>query len=598
MRQSLLYSLVLLSLLACSQSAPKPKALPPTIGQALNGLFNEYWERQAQLFPLEATQEGDNRYNDLLPNDQTAEFRHSLKLFYQEQLEKLSLFDRQALSPNDQISYDLFQYKLSMQLEELSYELWKIPFQQFWGLPLTMGQLGSGQQFQPFKTVQDYENWIGRIKGFTLWTDSAIANFRLGIKSGFVLPKVLVTKMIPQMNELVVKDPTQSLFYEPIKHFPANFSGAQKEKLAEAYAYAIRTELIPSYKKLRDFLQHDYLPKARRSHGLSALPGGKETYAYLVRYWTTTDITPDQIYAIGLSEVKRIRTEMEKIKEQVGFEGTLKEFFVNLRQDPKLMPFKRSEEILQAFRDIHQKIKPHLKSMFGRTPKTPFEIRQTEEFRAASASAEYSQGAADGSRPGIFYIPITDASQFNITSGMESLFLHEAIPGHHYQISLQQENTLLPKFRRFAWYGAFGEGWALYTESLGKELGLYTDPYQYMGALGDEMHRALRLVVDVAIHTKGKTREQAIQYLMDNEPISLEGATAEIERYMAIPAQALSYKMGALKIWELRKRYEQELGPIFKLAAFHDELLKDGVMPLAVVERKMDEWAASLKPLN
>jgi uncharacterized protein (DUF885 family) len=254
------------------------------------------------------------------------------------------------------------------------------------------------------------------------------------------------------------------------------------------------------------------------------------------------------------------------------------------------MPFKTPQDVLSAFDGIHKKMEPQLRSMFGRVPKTPFEVRQTEAFRAASASAEYNQGSPDGSRPGIFYVPILDATKFNITSGMESLFLHEAIPGHHYQVSLQQENDDLPKFRRFAWYGAYGEGWALYTESLGKELGLYTDPYQYMGALGDEMHRAIRLVVDVAIHTKGMTREQAIKYMMDNEAISEEGAVAEIERYMAIPGQALSYKIGALKIRELRSKYEKQIKN-FKVSDFHDEFLKDGVMPLDVAEGKMDRWA-------
>ena len=259
------------------------------------------------------------------------------------------------------------------------------------------------------------------------------------------------------------------------------------------------------------------------------------------------------------------------------------------------MPYKTSEDVLNAFRDIKKRIDPNLKKMFGRTPKTPFEIRRTEAFRAASASAEYNPGSPDGSRPGIFYVPILDATKFNTTSGMESLFLHEAIPGHHYQISLQQEDTSLPKFRRFAWYGAMGEGWALYCESLGKELGLYTDPYQYMGALGDDIHRGIRLVVDVGMHLKGMTREEAIKYMMDNEAISEEGATAEIERYMAIPGQALSYKIGALKIRELREKYEKQLGEKFKLSDFHDELLKDGVMPLDIMESKMDAWAAKIK---
>jgi len=259
------------------------------------------------------------------------------------------------------------------------------------------------------------------------------------------------------------------------------------------------------------------------------------------------------------------------------------------------MPYKTPQEVLAAFEAIHQRMQPNLVKMFNHTPRTPFEIRQTEAFRAASASAEYNQGSPDGKRPGIFYVPILDATRFNTTSGMESLFLHEAIPGHHYQISLQQEDTLLPAFRRFGGNNAYAEGWALYCESLGKELGLYTDPYQYMGALGDEMHRAVRLVVDVAIHTKGMTREEAIRYMMDNEAISEDGATAEIERYMAIPGQALGYKIGALKIRELRNKYQQELGEKFRLADFHDEILKDGAMPLDVLEKKMDAWEEKQK---
>jgi uncharacterized protein (DUF885 family) len=282
---------------------------------------------------------------------------------------------------------------------------------------------------------------------------------------------------------------------------------------------------------------------------------------------------------------------MDSVRNAVGFTGDLKAFFEFMKTDKRFMPYKKPEDVLNGFRSIQAKIEPNLKKMFLHTPKSPFEIRQTEAFRAASASAEYVPGTPDGQRPGIFYVPILDAATFNLTSGFESLFLHEAIPGHHYQISLQQENTRLPKFRRFAWYGAYGEGWALYCESLGKELGLYTDPYQYMGALGDEIHRAIRLVVDVAMHTKNMSREQAIQYMMENEAISEEGATAEIERYMAIPGQALSYKIGAMKIRALRNKYEKMLGDQFSLAAFHDEFLKDGCMPLEVVEKKMDAWA-------
>ena len=339
-------------------------------------------------------------------------------------------------------------------------------------------------------------------------------------------------------------------------------------------------------------MKNEYLPKSRTTSGIDAVPGGKEIYAFDVKYETTTDKTPAEIYQIGLSEVARIRAQMEAVKTEVGYKGDLKAFFNYLNIDAKFRPYKTPQEVLAAFENIHQRMLPNLQKMFGRTPKTPFEIRETEKFREASASAEYNQGSPDGSRPGIFYVPIPDATKFTTTSGMESLFLHEAIPGHHYQISLQQENTSLPKFRRFGGQNAYVEGWALYSESLGPELGLFKDPYQRMGAMGDEMLRAVRLVVDTGLHSRQMTREQAIEYLLANLSTTRDEATSAIERYMAIPGQALGYKIGQLKIRELRAKYEKQLGSKFKLSNFHDELLKDGSMPLAVLEKKMDAWAA------
>jgi uncharacterized protein (DUF885 family) len=372
---------------------------------------------------------------------------------------------------------------------------------------------------------------------------------------------------------------------------PTSFSEADKKRLTAAYVDMISNAIVPAYKKLGNFLQTEYLPKTRITTGINALPDGDKLYAYLVKFWTTTNKTPEEIYQTGLAEVKRIRATMEEIKTQIKFKGSLDSFFNFMKNDKQFMPFKTAEEVLEATRNIEKRIEPNLKKMFTLTPKTKFEIRQTEAFRAATASAEYYPGLPDGSRPGIYYIPIVDATKFNVTAGMESTFLHEALPGHHYQTSIQTENTALPSFRRFIWYGAYGEGYALYCESLGKELGLYTDPYQYIGALGDEMHRAIRLVVDVAMHTGKMTREQAITYSMENEAISEEGAAAEIERYMVYPGQALSYKTGALKIRELRNKYSKQLGTKFNLASFHNTFLKDGCMPLDLIENSMDDWA-------
>ncbi len=561
----------------------------------LAALFDKYYDERMQLFPLEATTNGDNRFNDQMPVDFTDSYRARLEDFYTKYLSEVNEFDRDHLNGNDKISYDIFKYEMQMSLKGLSFHSNYIPTNQFWGRPLDMGQMGSGSGIQPFKTVQDYDNWLKRASAFTAWTDSAIVYFRKGVAVNYVLPKALVIKMIPQLEAMEVSDVTKSIFWGPINNFPKDFSDEDKQRLTKTYTKLIGEQIIPSYKKLANFLNSEYLQKTRTSTGIDSLPDGDKYYRYLVHYWTTTDKTPDEIYNTGLAEVKRIRGIMDSVKNAVGFKGDLNTFFEYMRTDKKFMPYKTPQDVLNAFHAIQEKEEPYLKTMFGRTPKTKFEIRQTEAFRAESASAEYVQGAPDGSRPGIFYVPILDATKFNTTSGMESLFLHEAIPGHHYQNSLQMEDTSLPKFRRFIWYGAYGEGWALYCESLGKELGLYTDPYQYMGALGDEIHRAIRLVVDVGMHEKAMTREEAIKYMMDNEAISEQGATAEIERYMAIPGQALSYKIGALKIRELRNKYQQELGSKFSLAAFHDEFLKDGCMPLDIAEKKMDAWGEKQK---
>ena len=561
----------------------------------LDKIIADYYEDQLKLSPLSATFNGDNRYNDLLNIDFTDSHRALVKSTLEKYQKSIQEIDRESLNTNDQLTYDLIERDVKLGMEGLSFPENLIPLNQFYGFHLTFAQLGSGSVIQPFVTVKDYDNWSKRMVKGAAYLDSSIVYFRKGLAAGYVLPKALIVKIIPQLDAFNVKDVKESTFYGPIKNFPKSFSEADKKRFTELYVNNIQQIILPAYSRLSTFIKEEYLPKGRLTSGISDIPNGKAYYQYLIRTMTTTDKSADEIYQTGLSEVKRIKTEMEKTKDAVGFKGELKAFFEHMRTDPKFTPFKDPAEVLAAFETIHKKMEPALKTMFGRVPKSPFEIRQTEAFRAASASAEYFAGTEDGKRPGIFYVPITNAKTFNLTSGMESLFLHEAIPGHHYQISLQQENGDLPKFRRFGGNSAYAEGWALYTESLGKELGLYTDPYQYMGALGDEMHRAIRLVVDAGMHSKNMTREEAIKFMMDNEPLNEEGTTAEIERYMAIPAQALSYKIGALKIKEIRERLTKQLGAKFKLSDFHDELLKDGNMPLEVLEKKMDQWANGLK---
>ena len=578
--------LIIVFMISCNN---KTQNLEPN--KELSTTLEKYYEERLKLFPLEATANGDNRYNDKLYVDFTTSYRNKLKEFYTTYFNEIDKYKREELNENDQISYDVFKREMQMSLKSLTFKDNLIPLNQFWGLHLTLGQLGSGDGNQPFKTVEDYDNWIKRAIVFSNYIDSSLVYFRKGMNENYVLPKSLVVKIIPQCKSIVVDDVTTSLFWGPIKKLPSTFSDADKKRITEEYTKLIGEQILPSYKKLGDFFEKEYLAKTRTTSGINGVATGSDYYKYLIEYWTTTNKTPDEIYTTGLAEVKRIREEMERVKTEVKFDGDLKAFFEFMKTDKQFMPYKTPDEVLTAFRSIQKNIDINLSSMFGTTPKTKFEIRQTEAFRAASASAEYNQGSADGTRPGIFYVPIIDATKFNSTSGMESLFLHEAIPGHHYQISLQQENESLPKFRRFSWYGAYGEGWALYCESLGKDLGLYSDPFQYMGALGDEIHRAIRLVVDVAIHTKNMSREEAIKYMMENEAISEEGATAEIERYMAIPAQALSYKTGALKIQELSAKYKKQQGDKFSLKNFHDTFLKDGCLPLDVLEKKMDTWS-------
>ena len=573
------------------------KVNPAEKTASLDSIASNYYEDYLKLHPLEATAQGDNRYNDELPiNISKEQIRKEINLYtkYQNQLQKV---DYAGLSNDNKVVFDVLDYEIKDKIESFAYHPELIPFTQFDGLPLQFPLLGSGEGNQPFKSTKDYDNWLKRIDLFAVWMDSAQSNFQHGEKTGFVLPKKLVLKIIPQLRaaEITSSDMNKNIFYGPITHLPKDFSNIDKAKYSKLYQEAINSKIIPSYTKMADFLEKEYLPKARTTDGYNGLPNGSAIYNYYVKSWTTTQKTPSEINKLGLDQVAMLRAEMEKVKTQVGFKGTLEQFLNFEKSDKKAMPYKTSKEIIAAFNGILTKITPGLKTMFNVTPKTPFEIRQTEKFREASASAEYMQGTPDGKRPGIFYIPIPDPTKFNVTSGMESLFLHEAIPGHHYQISLQQENTKLPKFMRFGWLGAYGEGWAHYCETLGPEFGLYTDPYQKLGYLSDQMLRAVRLVIDTGIHTGKMTREQAIRYFLDNVAYDEAGATAEVERYMAIPGQALSYKIGALKIRELRTKYEKSLGNKFNLAKFHDEVLSQGCLPLDVLDRKMENWAVKQK---
>jgi uncharacterized protein (DUF885 family) len=576
--------IVLLSLLVVNCKSDKKE-------QNFKAITDAYFDGKNELNPLDATQNGQNEYNDKLVFEMTDSYRKKQAAFYDKFENELTTIDTTALTAEEKNSYDIIKWEVAVGKDLLKYDTNLMPIHQFWGTHLTMGQYAGGTSAQPFKTEKDYKNFLKRMDLFAVWVDSAMVYMKKGIDKGMVLPKALTVKMIPQFESMVTTNVEDNLFYSALKAFPKEITADQQETLKKEYATTIKEKLEPQFKKITAFLKNEYLPASRTTSGIGSLPNGKELYKVYAKQWTTTTKTPEEIHALGLKEVARIKAEMEKVKDQVGFKGTINEFFEHVRTKPELMSFKTPEEVIANFEKIHQTIKPNVDKLFSLQPKCPFQIKRTEAFREKTASAEYNQGAADGSRPGTFYVPIPDVKGYNYY-GDEDLFLHEAIPGHHFQISLQQENNELPNFRKFAWFGAYGEGWALYTESLGKELGLYTDPYQYFGMLGNEMHRAVRLVVDTGIHNKGWTREQAIKYSLDNEAESEAGIIAEIERYMAIPGQALSYKMGQLKILELRKKAQDKMKNKFDIKVFHQKILESGVLPLALLEKKINTWIA------
>ena len=552
-------------------------------------LTKNYFIEKNDLNPLDATNNGFNEYNDKFVFEMTNQYRKKQTVFFDKYENKLTQINFEKLTDEEKISLEIIKWETAVGKDLLKESSNLMPLHQFWGTHLTMTQFASGSAAQPFKTEKDYRNFLKRLDSYTIWLDSAMVYMKKGVNKKMVLPRALTLKVIPQFEEQITANAEDNIFYSTVKNLPKSFSNELKISLKRDYATVINKKLMPKYKQMAAFLKFEYLPASRTTSGIGSLQNGSSLYATYVKQWTTTNMSPEEIHELGLIEVARLKLEMEKVKNKVGFKGTIIQIFDVVRNKKELMPFKKPEEVIANFESISEKIKPNVDKLFALQPKTKFEIRRTEAFREKTSSAEYNQGLADGSRPGIFYVPIPDVAKYNYY-GDEDLFLHEAIPGHHFQISLQQENTSLPDFRRFNWFGAYGEGWALYTESLGKELGLYTDPYQYFGMLGNEMHRAVRLVVDTGMHAKGWTREQAIKYSLDNEAESEESITAEVERYMAIPGQALSYKIGQLKIIELRKRAQEKLKSKFDIKVFHQKILESGVMPLALLENKINNW--------
>jgi uncharacterized protein (DUF885 family) len=589
---------LLAALAACSRDEVPvdvtPAASAQNAEQRLTQLVEEYWQKYLYLNPINATVIGDNRYNDRLEITVSPQYMADSLALEREYQKKLEEIDPAGLTGQARLSYDIFKLDRALAIEGFRFPAELIPINQSFGIPSLFAQMGAGGSLHPFATAKDYDDWLKRTNDFVTWVDQAIVNMRAGIAKGVVQPRIVMEKVLPQLEPMVVTDPKQSLFYRPVTNFPESFTAEERERYTNAYTKAIATQIVPAYQRLHAFIRDEYLPKTRPSVGIAALPNGAEWYAYLVKLQTTTDLTPAEIHDIGLKEVTRIRTEMEKVIAQVGFKGDLAAFFAHLRSDPRFYHTK-PEDLLNGYRALKSQAAEAAPGLFAVTPKADFEIRAVEEFRAKSAaSASYRVATPDGSRPGVFYVNTYDLKSRPRYS-MQSIYLHEAVPGHHFQLSIQQELENLPSFRRFGGYTAYSEGWGLYAESLGRELGFYKDPYDYFGALGTEMFRAVRLVVDTGIHSKDWSREQAIEYMSANAPVGPSDAVSEIERYIAVPGQALAYKVGALKLKELRARATEQLGDRFDLREFHTQVLTDGALPLDVLDAKIDRWIAEQK---
>ena len=555
----------------------------------LNALVEEFFERELEQNPLSATAIGDERFNDRMANSIGPEYRERSAALNREFLERVLALDPELLQGQDRLTYETFRNSREMDLEEAAYPSHLQPMNQFYSIGNSFAQLGSGTSIHPFKTVKHYDDFLGRVDDFVVIMDQAISNMKVGMQQGIVQPRILMERVLPQLEAQMTDNVEESLFYNPIREMPEEFSEADRNRLTEAYRDAIAGKIVPAYERMYNFIGDEYLAAARDSVGMVGLPGGEEWYAFLVRQRTTTDLSPQEIHQIGLDEVARMHAEMQGVMDEVGFEGDLKDFFGYLNSDDQFY-YDRPEQLIDGYRDMSDDIESLAPKLFSVFPKTGFEVRAVEPFREKSASGgQYRRGTPDGSRPGVFF-----ANTYDIKArpkwAMESLFLHEAIPGHHFQISIQQEIEGLPRFRRFGGYTAFTEGWGLYAESLGKELGVYTDPYQYFGALNAELWRAIRLVVDTGLHFKGWSRQDVLEYMYANSAVKEARAVSEAERYMAIPGQALAYKIGQLKIRDLRSRAEEALGDRFDVRAFHTEVLIDGSLPLNMLEAKIDRW--------
>jgi uncharacterized protein (DUF885 family) len=590
------------AMLACAPAGAidaKPAAAKTTTANAgaeakrLNKLGDEYYDALARFDPVSAGESGDSRFNDQIgmsigPKQRAAQFA-----LYKGYLKRLQAVRRDTLPQRDQTSYDILDYELRTALRFEPFPEHLLPISQMDSLPVMLANYASGEGAQPLTSVKDYQAYLSRLDQLGPWIDQAIANMREGMKRGVVQPKSVMQSALPQFKQLVAAKPEDSIYFGPVKKMPAAFAQPDGMKLAGAYRAVIERKLNPALTRLVTFLEKEYIPACRDSTGWSALPQGAAWYKVRVASQTTTDLQPEQIHQIGLKEVARIQGEYGRIGPQMGYNGPAAGLPAWVAQQAKYKPFKTEQEVLGVYRKLDAKLKTTLPALFSLRPKTPLDIRLEPELSRATASDHYTPPAVDGSRPGVFWAVVNDPAQYGST-GMVTLFLHEGQPGHHFHIALMQELDL-PNFRKFGGNNAFTEGWALYAETLGKEMGLFDKPEDYFGHLNDEMLRAARLVVDTGMHEKGWSREQAIKYFSETLGYSEAESRAQIERYMVWPGQALGYKIGSLKIQELRRRAEAALGDKFSLSKFHEIVLGEGTLPLALLEKKVDRWIAESK---
>ncbi len=572
-----------------------------TVAQDVDALTERWFDEYLALNPIYATFLGDHRYDDRFGEPSIPRARALDRALHEKYLAVAQSIDPAALSPQQRLTLEVFTRDRRLAVEGYRFPDHLFAFNQMDSTHATLAVLGSGTSAQPFDTPAQHDAWLARAAVLPAWIDSAIESMREGIRQGITHPRPVAEKLVPQLDQLVAARAEDSVFWGPVRMLgeagepPAKgFTAADRERLTAGYRALVEQQLNPAFRRLRAFLVDEYLPAARTTVAWSALPDGQAWYAYAVETQTTVRMDPHEIHALGLAEVARIRGEMEAVKRQVGFQGDLAAFFRHLQTNPRFY-YTDPEDLLQGYREIKTRIDARLPASFRTFPKADYEVRAVEPFRAQSAAgAMYQPPSLDGTRPGIFYV-----NTYNLKAqpkfGMETLSLHEASPGHHFQIAIQQELEGLPRVRRLSNPTAYAEGWALYAESIGRELGLFTDPYQWYGRLSDEMLRAMRLVVDTGLHAKGWSREQAIAFMLENSSMAESDVVAEVERYIVWPGQALGYKVGQLRISAMRAKTERELGPRFDVRDFHDQVLKDGALPLEVLEAKLDRWIAATK---